>query len=964
MVMDRRIKPVSFRKKTKKNNSNDDSQFLSAAALLRASLKDPNSVVDEALRQEFSSKVSPKVEEAINKVYAAYNNLRQNLYEVLSNDFVSALKAQEDSIESKLSEFKSKFEAFIPTADQIITDEIKDEIVKRSSDKSLESIPGLIKEKFDFYIERGIPASFIKNLEESIDVSKLAIETYDDTELRNKIEEINRRVPRTSRFTGGNVQLKVAADNASSTPVSQITFTGVDLSGSGSEKTIDFSGFSQFESGHSYVANRIPYTNADGTALTDSANLTFDGTDLKVGGVNALTATTGQYKTFVTVGSANADYLTSDYADGGAAIKAAIEAVDAAGGGIVQLLAETYTTGDISALTGSSGLYEMSNIDNVTIRGAGRSTVIDASGKQIALPAGKSVFKFINPENLVIENLYIVGDQSDATGENQLNKTPSFLFVDGGNEIKIKDIWALDGLEPIYIEDTNNYTIQNIDIRNNEHGILLTRADYGTVSNVKHYRYARNASTGYVQTGIKVSDSHNVNFDNLQIRDFEREFVQLNGGSSKLTFNNTIADNTNEGLSTEGGFKFNDATNVVISNHYGYGVGEDFNFGSTSTEVNNIYISNFEVVNTNRGIKFDNLGGTGSNIYINNGYIELENTLSYTPVGILIQSNDYSDIYINNITAVGVTGHGNGIGMQINASVDGFHFDKCRFWGDDGDIDISGFIFSGSFTNCQFLSNDIRDVVFTDTTQWTFKHFFGNYYGNSSAPTYYDSVLTNSVTLGDGNTTNHYLNFKTNNNTNTGLRYLLQDGSERGYVRWNENEDLEIKGDKIDFSTAGKTKALTINETNGFLGVNKTSPQNMLHVDYDSGTTDNKIVFFEGGFSTGDNSEILVGANKSQGQTSILGYLFNNNTTTNYGYLKLYDGTTALTWLNNGNVGIGTSSPTELLDINGDTIRLRTSKTPASATDTGNQGEIAWDANYIYVCTATNTWVRAALSTW
>jgi hypothetical protein len=37
---------------------------------------------------------------------------------------------------------------------------------------------------------------------------------------------------------------------------------------------------------------------------------------------------------------------------------------------------------------------------------------------------------------------------------------------------------------------------------------------------------------------------------------------------------------------------------------------------------------------------------------------------------------------------------------------------------------------------------------------------------------------------------------------------------------------------------------------------------------------------------------------------------------------------------------------------------------PANATDTGVLGEIRIDAAYIYVCTATNTWVRAALATW
>ena len=37
---------------------------------------------------------------------------------------------------------------------------------------------------------------------------------------------------------------------------------------------------------------------------------------------------------------------------------------------------------------------------------------------------------------------------------------------------------------------------------------------------------------------------------------------------------------------------------------------------------------------------------------------------------------------------------------------------------------------------------------------------------------------------------------------------------------------------------------------------------------------------------------------------------------------------------------------------------------PSSAADTGTLGEIRVTATYIYVCTATNTWVRTALATW
>lgn len=43
---------------------------------------------------------------------------------------------------------------------------------------------------------------------------------------------------------------------------------------------------------------------------------------------------------------------------------------------------------------------------------------------------------------------------------------------------------------------------------------------------------------------------------------------------------------------------------------------------------------------------------------------------------------------------------------------------------------------------------------------------------------------------------------------------------------------------------------------------------------------------------------------------------------------------------------------------------ILTAKTPASATAIGTTGEVCWDANYIYICIATNTWKRVALPAW
>ena len=69
-----------------------------------------------------------------------------------------------------------------------------------------------------------------------------------------------------------------------------------------------------------------------------------------------------------------------------------------------------------------------------------------------------------------------------------------------------------------------------------------------------------------------------------------------------------------------------------------------------------------------------------------------------------------------------------------------------------------------------------------------------------------------------------------------------------------------------------------------------------------------------------------------------------------------------------GILGIGETSPAISdgvgLHIGGKIIRMDESKTPATAGADGNVGEICWDADYVYVCVATDTWKRTAIATW
>ena len=55
---------------------------------------------------------------------------------------------------------------------------------------------------------------------------------------------------------------------------------------------------------------------------------------------------------------------------------------------------------------------------------------------------------------------------------------------------------------------------------------------------------------------------------------------------------------------------------------------------------------------------------------------------------------------------------------------------------------------------------------------------------------------------------------------------------------------------------------------------------------------------------------------------------------------------------------------TAALEVEGDSLRVTQPRTPGSASDSGAAGQIAWDADYVYVCVATDTWKRAALSSW
>ena len=157
------------------------------------------------------------------------------------------------------------------------------------------------------------------------------------------------------------------------------------------------------------------------------------------------------------------------------------------------------------------------------------------------------------------------------------------------------------------------------------------------------------------------------------------------------------------------------------------------------------------------------------------------------------------------------------------------------------------------------------------------------------------------------------------------------------------------------------TMAITI-DTSQNVGIGTSSPATDLHITDDTDTSTNwwsnanvslllsnstgeaSVIKFEeatGRIVYGDASgnDILIFSSRQSEDTANEVIVFNNN----------------------GQVGIGTSSPAVSLDVNADSIRIRTSQSPAS-NGTGTQGEIAWDSDYLYVCYNTDSWGRILLT--
>ncbi|MCK4597097.1 hypothetical protein KAU04_03625, partial [bacterium] len=230
--------------------------------------------------------------------------------------------------------------------------------------------------------------------------------------------------------------------------------------------------------------------------------------------------------------------------------------------------------------------------------------------------------------------------------------------------------------------------------------------------------------------------------------------------------------------------------------------------------------------------------------------------------------------------------------------------------------------------------------------------FLGPYAGYSniegSENTFVGRGAGGSNTTGHGNT---FVGTGAGLNDTTGS-YNVFIGYQAGYS--------ETGSDKLYIANGPYTSDVLIygDFSTGKVGIGTTSPAEMLHLDKSSGSLGIRV-----SSDASSYQYMNFGATNGygMGRASDDKFFINREEPLGTGVLRI------LTLQSNGNVGIGTTSPTAKLDVNGangyDQVRMRTSYTPTGTGDTnGNAGDVAWDDNYVYIKTS-GGWKRAALGT-
>lgn len=168
-------------------------------------------------------------------------------------------------------------------------------------------------------------------------------------------------------------------------------------------------------------------------------------------------------------------------------------------------------------------------------------------------------------------------------------------------------------------------------------------------------------------------------------------------------------------------------------------------------------------------------------------------------------------------------------------------------------------------------------------------------------------------------------------------------------------------------AVSGTTGTFTGNvTTTASMGVGDATPNRKFHVVAGAGTvpaaTDatDVVALFQNNDATGEN----VFAALVSGTAGTAAIAFGDADDENAGQFTYDNSSNQFRFRQAGGSTSLTLDSSRTVIVESGVLRLGADNTPASASDTGTAGDVVIDNDYIYVATGTDTWKRAALSTW
>jgi len=607
-----------------------------------------------------------------------------------------------------------------------------------------------------------------------------------------------------------------------------------------------------------------------------------------------------------------ADYICSGSGDQ-TTINNAISALPS-GGGIIYLLEGTYN------LTGPITITK----SNVAIIGSGKATVLKrmwdetTANNSGVITVGDGTNSY---EGILISNLQIDGNKVSYTNTNN----HAIFFKKYIAKSKIKGNWIQNSAgNGIYFYATasgesNSYNIiEGNDIRSNYEGIYLYYSSYNTISG--------NTVQGNSSNGIYLSSSSNNTISGNTVQGNSSNGIYLSSSS-----NNTISGNTVQGNNYHGIYLYSSSNNTISGNkiHDNGGSGAYDGISISSNSDANLISSN-DITDT---------AGTGYAINISssdceNNYL-VGNRYSGTGASSINDSGTGtiygSQLYGSNLILKPL---GN-VGIGTTGPVSLLELYKTN---------ASPILTITSATSTTYSPQIAFRTGTTPTTNFTLGVDISTgklkIVPSSDISTSTGITIDSSGNVGIGTTTPGTI-------LTIGTGQISVPLGSAAAPSYSFSGDLNTGifspgADTLAFSTGGLERMRI--DSSGNVGI-KTSPESGITLDVKGTLQLRRISDTLGpGLTTNSNILALQGAyyDSTEGATLAVWWNIQNivmSTTPTYRLsFKDTNGNERLVILDNGNVGIGTTSPLYTLDVNG-SLRLR----PISA-PTATSGVIYYDS--------------------